>query len=103
MNRRARLVRLGWILFLIGSVVFLADAVRQGDVVSAVASAMFVVGVASFMVADRLPDRCWACRRRLPRGSEEPLLLCHGCRLVVVTEHLGDVPVDGDPSSVAAR
>jgi hypothetical protein len=66
-------------LFLVGSLVFGVDAVRQRDATTAAASAMFVVGVLAFLIAERMPHRCSDCRRPLPAGSE-PGELCDKCR-----------------------
>jgi hypothetical protein len=52
MTRSERLTRLGWILFLVGSVVFLVAALLQGDVVTAAGSMLFVLGVIAFLGAE---------------------------------------------------
>lgn len=45
----------GWILFLLCAVVYLAAAVRDGDVFLAVGSAMFLAACVLFLLAFRRP------------------------------------------------
>jgi hypothetical protein len=55
------MVKLGWALFLVGSLIFAADAVRVRDAISAIGSVLFVVGVIAFVIAERLPPTCRRC------------------------------------------
>ncbi len=57
MTKRRALLELGWLSFLVGSIVFLIDGIRERDLVSVAASAIFVVGVISFMLAEHLPGK----------------------------------------------
>jgi hypothetical protein len=56
MTAQRAMLRLGWLLFLVGSLVFLGDAMARGDVVTMIGSAMFVAGVLAFMIAERSPS-----------------------------------------------
>jgi hypothetical protein len=73
------MIRLGWALFLIGSVLFAVAAIRQGDLVTATGSVMFVVGVGAFLIAERLPMRCSSCRRRISPDRDPNEKLCKRC------------------------
>jgi hypothetical protein len=55
--------RIGWSLFLVGSVGFALDGIRTGDIVSVFASVLFVVGVVAFLVAERDTSACPLCGR----------------------------------------
>ncbi len=66
------MTRIGWLLFLIGSIVFLADGIRLGDVVTAVGSGLFVAGVFAFLVAEREASGCPLCGRS-PLDEHEEL------------------------------
>jgi membrane-bound ClpP family serine protease len=44
----------GWLLFLLGCILFLIQAVRAADVLNAAGSACFVIGVVAFLLARRL-------------------------------------------------
>ena len=55
------MTRVGWLLFLVGSIVFLADGIRLSDVVTAVGSGLFVAGVIAFLVAERETSGCPLC------------------------------------------
>ncbi len=57
MTKRRALIELGWLSFLVGSIVLLIDGIRERDFVSVSASAIFVVGVIAFMLAEHLPAR----------------------------------------------
>lgn len=74
------MVRLGWLLFLLGSVVFLVDAIRLRDAVTAAGSLLFVFGVIAFLAAERLPTRCPSCRRALIEEPRATPALCDECR-----------------------
>jgi hypothetical protein len=59
MTRSEGLRRLGWLLFLVGSLVFCVAAVLNGDVVTAAGSILFLLGVIAFLGAESRarPDR----------------------------------------------
>ncbi len=48
--------RIGWGLFLLCALAFLAAAIRDGDALLVVASLLFLAGVGAFLVPDR-PSR----------------------------------------------
>jgi hypothetical protein len=52
MSQSEALRRLGWLLFLIGSLVFCVAAALNGDVVSAAGSVLFLFGVIAFLGAE---------------------------------------------------
>jgi hypothetical protein len=70
MSVKTVMTRIGWLLFLIGSVVFLADGIRLRDMVTAVGSALFVAGVVAFLVAERQASTCPLCGRTLTQDHE---------------------------------
>jgi hypothetical protein len=71
--------RVGWMLFLAGSALFVVAAIQQRDVVTSIASVMFVIGVVAFLVAERVPARCPTCHAPLPGGTRERSV-CKHCR-----------------------
>ena len=76
---------LGWGLFFVGSLVFLADAVRLHDAISIIGSALFVFGVIAFVVGECSPRRCVRCKEPLRRESVAASL-CTYCRTGLTSE-----------------
>lgn len=56
MSRR-RFELVGWVLFLLSAVAFLAQAVAQGDVLAGIASLLFFAGVVAFLLPFLRPAR----------------------------------------------
>lgn len=77
--------RLGWGLFFVGSLVFLADAVRLHDDISIIGSALFVFGVIAFVVGECSPGRCVGCDEPL-RHELAAASLCTHCRAELTPE-----------------
>jgi hypothetical protein len=74
------LVQLGWLLFLLGSIVFVVDAILLRDLVSAAGSVLFVVGVLAFLAGERVPTRCASCRKPLTSHPPIAVCVCEDCR-----------------------
>ena len=72
-------------MFLVGSLVFLADAVRLHDAISIIGSALFVLGVIAFVVAECSPRGCVRCNEPLP-GESVAASLCTRCRAGLTPE-----------------
>jgi hypothetical protein len=72
------MTRVGWLLFLIGSVAFAVNGIRVGDTVAAVASVLFVVGVVAFLLAEREAARCPVCGRTEATSATASPAPAHG-------------------------
>lgn len=92
MNTSTGMVRIGWMTFFTGSVMFVVDAVRLHDAISAGASLLFVVGVIAFVRAERLPEGCASCGRPLPSDGISRNGRCYECH---VLESAREEPTDG--------
>jgi hypothetical protein len=71
---------------------FIADAFRLRDAMSAPASLLFVVGVTAFVVTDRVSPGCANCRRELPLAE---VRLGDGCHRLALSDERASPSIRG--------